>query len=211
MDTVSVLSILLPMTLGVFYSRKDEAKWFWYYLMLVAITEGIMWYYAAMGMRNVHIYNAYVVIQIGVLSYILLLQLRSFIRPVIRRLVSIALSLTTLTVVHTHGWNQFSYGTYILPQLVLASLSGTALVYLIIQDDTRGELFRKPMFWINFGLVFYLSITTVILTSLDLGLIRHRADYFWIYSTFHPWVNITTNVIYGYAFICNSSRIPFFR
>ena len=114
------------------------------------------------GIRNIFVLNAFKVVQLGLVSYVVLSSFKkSTWAHLNKRISSLALSALGLGIISMVGWNEFSFGTYLFNQLIILALSSFGLIHVINYYPTT-KILGAAIFWVLLGFVFMFSLKTII-------------------------------------------------
>lgn len=155
-------------------------------------------YLSSMGQSNIWLANFSTII---ITSLFLGFYARILFRLKIKaRLLLFILAVITLTsFISISGWLKIDKMFFLTSDLLISLLS-----VLVLFQTLKENVFllKKSVFWIAVASFFHYTITTLIFSALDLGLVNNSKELTQIYITFHPIVNITTNLLYTVAFLC---------
>lgn len=201
LTNLSALSVLLPILIGFIHWRKHNQPVFFGYLVLSAVVDLIMLTLALQGIRNIFVLNAFKVLQLGILAYVLITPLKKSPWLVQNRVIlSFILAAICLVFILSMGWNTFSFGTYLYNQITIVALAAIGLIKLV-KHSPLSKIFHSFYFWLCLGIASIFSLKTIIYVPLELAMAdESKESYYWFYNNLHPLISILGNLVFAYAF-----------
>jgi hypothetical protein len=199
----SALSIVSPVIAGILFNKVKFSSAF-LPIFTIFITQ-----LAVTILRFNHLNNLWAINLFSIFTTI------AFALYIIRSLkkvniISLALSALLFAVImallNTYfGWFTLNKATYLSNNFVVIAISSWGLIHLL-KRELSGQLLKQPIFWIIIGALFYFTLSTLIFSSLDIGLISNNEQLTFIYLYIHPYINIVANLLYTVAFLCHLKK-----
>lgn len=200
LQNISNYSVLLPLLVGVvFYVKFKKDIFIFRFVLLCNVIQFIINILSEFNLNNLWFFNLTHLLVANYIGYVVVYYTnptfkKKYFQFIIFYSAIIVIANTTL------GWLTFNKISYLLNNLFIVSCSFIGLL-LLLKKHKNGELLHQPITWILFGSVFQYSLSSLIFSSLDIGLVDNNEQLTYIYLTIHPYINIFTNLVYTFAFI----------
>lgn len=192
------LSILLPLLIGGVYFKKSPSslKFFYIYIFSSTICEITLIYLSKQSVSNHFIFNTYALIEFificAFLSYINIRKKYSYI------LAGTFAFIWAITIIK-EGISILNSKLFILKSISISVLSFISLIKYF-QQIGYTKLTQQPIFFLICGVAFY-SVSSLSIYGLSDYLILYP-KYNNIFIVGNNIINLTTNIIYTYAYLC---------
>lgn len=200
---VTTLSVIIPTLLSFikFKSLDTSLRLLSLYLTITTLKEFVCIYYSYNQWHNIHIYNAFRIVEFFIMPFI---YYKAFTNKKFKEITKYAIVLITSVYLVNLLFIQgpFKFNTYTIITGRISLIIITLLYFFeLLQKVETTSLYREPMLWISTGLLFY---------SVGSFLIHGLYD---LHSNFPPdlsrkiWainsiLNLFLNLIYSIAFLC---------
>lgn len=200
LQNISSFSILLPLIMGAvfYYKFKSNLRIVTFFILytLIQVTLVVL---SINNVQNLWFFNLTHLLIANFFGYVVVHYTNPSFKKKYFQLI-IFYSAIVVIANTTLGWFTFNKISYLLNNLfvVVSSFIG---VVILLKKYKNGELLYQPITWILFGSIFQYSLSTLIFSSLDIGLVDNNEQLTYIYLNIHPYINIFTNLVYTFAFI----------
>lgn len=198
---ISSVSILVPVVTAIYkYNRLNKIlKILFWLLVFGAMCELIDFVLLQNKLNNIWLFNLYSITEGFALCYLIGKWFNS--KPMFRIAMTLFVCFSFFwfySIFISNGMYEFNSAEKTVKGIILIFLSGYLLILLSMDENlVIGTDYR---FWISTAILFYFSMTLVVFSTANLFLDNHRAmHYSW---TIHSIINIITNLIFAYGFIC---------
>jgi len=193
----SMGSVLLPLSLSFFqfYKLKGSALYLFYLLLGSFLLDVSSYFLNRSAVNTYWIGNIYFICQFLILMTIYFYELNQ--QRYLKFIAAIFTLYFLVNAVFIQGFFVFNTHSNSLSGLVLAAIS-LYFLFTLLKDLSEVNIYRIPMFWVSFGVLFYYGGTLILfLTSnflVDKFLGAHRLV--WI---LHNFCNIVKNLLFAIA------------
>ncbi len=204
MNALSMYSILLPLLSGLFYFKKlnNPFRFLLLFFLISAFVEFGANYMAKNQGNNMPLLHLFTLLEVT--SYALAFRL---VFPSVRLFTSLCLVVIFAQFILFGVDISILGGIYQFPtlartagafMLILLSLYQLLIIFKFTND---AELFKRPQFWLLFGVLSYFCSIIFFLLLANISL-NTDAEMFKLIHLFHAIVNILCNFIFAYSFLC---------
>lgn len=200
LQAFSAFSILSPLIAGILFKQVRLSSPL-LPISIIFFNQVILIIFALNHLNNLWAINLFSIFTTIAFALYIIRSLKKV--NIISLTLSALLFAIIMALLNTYfGWFTLNKATYLSNNFVVIAISSWGLIRLLKRELT-GQLLNQPIFWIIIGALFYFTLSTLIFSSLDIGLISNNGQLTFIYLYIHPYINIVANLLYTVAFLCH--------
>lgn len=194
---VSMGSILIPFCLSIFqFHRLKGTLLYLFYLLIGSLLSDATSYLLSRSAMNTNwISNSYLLYQFVILAFIFFMALNH--SKLIKYTILLFLIFFVYNLLAVQGLFVFNTYSNSLAGLILVAVA-LYFLYHMLKDLPLEDIYRLPMFWISFAVLFYYGGTLILFLTnnflVDRFIGSHRLV--WI---LHNFCNIVKNLLFAIA------------